>query len=213
MATRKKKAAAKATPKQAPKKAAPKKAPKAAKKAATKKAPAKKAAAPKPAKKAPAKKAPAKKAAAPKPAKKAATKVAAKKAPAKAAAPKKAAPKKAPARAQAPRPERAARGAQRTAGAERRQRPATSLPPDHENLPQPVLHGEPADKNVAVAAIKAAFNAKQRPADQASLAAEAQRAVQEVLATAESLNAEKRAVDARIQKVYRGEDEPRREEE
>ena len=201
MATRKKKAAAKATPKKAPKKAAPKKAPKAAKKAAAKKAPAKKAAAKKsPAKKSPAKKSPAKKAAATK-------------APAKAAAPKKAPVKKAPARAQAPRPERAARGAQRTAGAERRQRPATSLPPDHENLPQPVLHGEPADKNVAVAAIKAAFDAKQRPRDTASLAAEAQRAVQEVLATAESLNADKRAVDARIQKVYRGEDEPRREEE
>lgn len=205
MATRKKKAAAKATPKKAPKKAAPKKAPKAAKKAAAKKAPAKKAPAKKTAAKKPAKKAAATKA----PAKKAA----AKKAPAKAAAPKKAPVKKAPARAQAPRPERAARGAQRTAGAERRQRPATSLPPDHENLPQPVLHGEPADKNVAVAAIKAAFDAKQRPVDAASLAAEAQRAVQEVLAMAESLNAEKRAVDARIQKVYRGEDESRREEE
>ena len=61
---------------------------------------------------------------------------------------------------------------------------------------------------VAVAAIKAAFDAeKDNPSDGKGLAEAAQRAAQEVLAAAESLNVEKRATDARIGRVYRGEEE------
>jgi hypothetical protein len=249
MATRKPKKAApkKATAKKAPaKKAAKKKAAK--KKAAKKKAAPKKKAAKKAApKKAASKKAASKKAAPKKAAKKKAAKAAPKKSAQKKA--KKKAPAKTSAKR--PRPEREARRAkpdlprreetdlaeieeadviaieeeserENGVATQRRKRPKTSLPPDHEVLDPGPLRGEPVDKGTVIEAIRAAFKADEEhpvrgreflgarsPVDvpqegevDYARAVEAQKAAAEVLARAEMAGEEQKAVDERIAEVY-----------
>jgi hypothetical protein len=103
----------------------------------------------------------------------------------------------------------------------RRTRP-TSLPPDHEILDPGPLRGEPVDKGTVIEAIRAAFKADEEhpvrgreflgarsPVDvpqegevDYARAVESQRAAAEVLARADLVSEERKAVDERIAEVY-----------
>jgi hypothetical protein len=103
----------------------------------------------------------------------------------------------------------------------RRTRP-TSLPPDHEVLDPGPQRGEPVDKGTVIEAIRAAFKADEEhpvrgreflgarsPVDvpqegevDYARAVESQRAAAEVLARADLVGEEQKAVDERIAEVY-----------
>jgi hypothetical protein len=192
----------------------------ASRKAAGKKAPAKKKAAKKPAK--PAKKAGKKKA----PAKKAAGKKAAKKkaAPKKKPAAKKAAKSKAKRARPVERQNEALENAGATDGiARRRKRPTTTLPPDHEVLVKvEELRGQPVDKQIAIEAIRAAFEADaehpvrgrerigppnrilpSKPGDlDYAIAQEHQAAAREIIDAGLAARERDNQVDERIAKIY-----------